>query len=118
MREDIHNPPVLSLLCAMKGLLGGGLMSLAAFASWDPVARSVLFIIGIIIFIDSVMPVDRALYAFSSVFFYIIGGLAGFFTAISKNGFPYLVILLVLGVAVYLDKIRRMRELGKIKHEK
>jgi|GEM_PF-2229542 len=113
MREDVHNPPIISFLSAIKGFLGGGFMALAAFTPWDPVGRTVLFLIGFITFVDSVMPVDRKLYAATTVFFFIIGGLAGFFTAISGSGIAYLILLLVIAVIVYIDKIRRMYRIGR-----
>lgn len=113
MREDVHNPPLLSLLGALKGFLGGGLMALAAFTQWDPVGRALLFVIGFIIFVDAVMPFDRGLYAVTSVFFLIIGALIGFFTGLAGSGFAYLILLLLIAVVVYLDKIRRMHQLGK-----
>lgn len=114
MREDVHNPPMMNLISAIKGFLAGGFMSLAIFTEWDPVARVLLFIIGFIMFVDAVMPVDRGLYAVTSVFFLIIGGLMGFFTGISGSGFAFLVILLIIAVVIYLDKIRRMRDIGRI----
>jgi len=108
MREEVHNPPIISLLSAIKGFLGGGFMALAIFTDWDPVGRTVLFVIGLIAVLDSVMPVDRKLYAATTMFFLIVGGLMGFFTALSGSGLAYLVLLLAVAIVVYLDKIRRM----------
>jgi hypothetical protein len=110
MREDVHNPPLLNLISAIKGFLAGGFMSLAVFTEWDPVARVLLFVIGFFMFVDAVMPVDRGLYAVTSVFFLIVGGLIGFFTAVAGSGLAYLVLMLIAAVVIYLDKLRRMRE--------
>jgi len=115
MREEIQNPPIMSFLTAIKGFISGGLMGLAAFTAWDPVGRTVLFVLGFIVLVDSVMPVDRKLYVITSIFFLIIGGLLAFFTAFAGSGMTYLIILLVAAVITYLDKIRRMHKLGKIK---
>ena len=115
MREGVQNPPILSFLSGMKGLIAGGLMALALFTSWDPVGRIVLFIMGFISLIDSTMPVDRKLYAVTSMFFLIVGGLIGFFTAVSGSGLVFLVALLIITAVVYLDKIRRMRDIGRIR---
>ncbi len=114
MADEIRNPPIVNLLSAVKGFLGGGLMTLAVFTPWDAVGRIILFFIGFIIFVDAVMPVDRSLYAVTSVFSLIIGGIIGFFAAVTGSGFIYLAVLLVIAVVVYVDKIRRMRELGRM----
>jgi hypothetical protein len=113
MREDVQNPPIINLYSAIKGFLSGGFMALSVFTPWDPVARIILIIIGFIIFVDAVMPVDRALYAVTSAFFFIIGGLLGFFTGVAGSGFVFFVLIIIIAVVVYLDKIRRMRELAK-----
>ena len=113
MREEVHNPPLMNALSAVKGFLAGGFMALAVFTPWDPIGRVVLFIIGFIMFVDAVMPVDRSLYAVTSVLFLIIGGLIGFFTAVAGSGLAYLIVIIIVAIVVYIDKIRRMRELGK-----
>lgn len=115
MREDIEHPPIMNAISGVKGFMAGGLMSLSLFTPWDIGGRIFLFIVGFIIFIDAVMPVDRKLYAVTSAFFFLVGGLIGLFTGISGSGVSFLALIILISVLVYLDKIRRMRSYGKMR---
>jgi len=113
MREEVKNPPLMSIRVAAKGFIGGGFMGFAVFAPWDAISRIVLFVIGVIVFLDSLMPSDRVMYVVTSVFSMIVGGLISFFSEISGMEIAYLAVVLIVAALVYMDKIRRMKSFGK-----
>ena len=50
MREEVYNPPIISIVSGIKGFVAGSLMGLGVFSAWDPVARILLVIIGFFVF--------------------------------------------------------------------
>lgn len=115
MHRDNYTPPIVSFSSAIKGLLAGGILALSLFSDFYILARILIFVIGFVVFVDSCMPVDRGLYAITTVFFLVVSGFIGYTFIGSGQSLIYLIIMLILGIFVYLNKIRKMRNLGKIR---
>ena len=95
----------MNAVFAAKGFVSGGLLSLAVFSLFDPIIRIIMFIIGFIVFVDSVMPRESKFYAVTVVFFLVISGLIGFFSTITGMDMVYMVVVLVMLIIVYLRLI-------------
>ena len=98
---------------ALKGFTAASFMALGAFSAWEPVSRAILFLIGFAILVDAIMPVDRSLYAVTCVFFFVLGGLFGFFAWAAGAGMAYLAITILMAAVVYLDRLRRLWQIGR-----
>jgi hypothetical protein len=72
------------------------------------ISAFILFVIGFLVFLDAIMPSDRMMYVATTVFFLILGFLTAFFSSVSSMQLALFLLILVVGIVVYLDRIRKM----------
>ncbi len=107
----VEDRPLGSWISLLKGILGGSLISSGIFSpSFGTGAQIIVFIIGLLIVIDSVISKTEEIYPLSM----FLGSVAGFFIAlfcaIGGATLHYTVLIFILAALVYLGKlVRKLR---------
>lgn len=111
-RRDV---PILESKSLLKGFLSGSLMGIGLFNPYGFAAQLILFIIGFVIFLDTVIPAGEAMYAVTATFAAIFGGFISLLSAIFEGVIFYLVLVLILTILVYLYRLRKFTQ--KVKNQ-
>ncbi len=92
--------------------MAGGL-----FVPYGAALQVILFIIGFLVFLDSVIPANRGIYVITSVFFLLIGAIIEFALAVADATYAsanaWLIIIFLLTVVIYLVRLGKLRILRR-----
>ena len=105
--------PLTDLRSIIKGVVSGSLVIGSILNELGFAVQAVLFVIGIIVFLDSIIPFGKEAYILTTVIFVVIGGLLSLVLSLTGLGVYWILIAVILGVAVYLQ--RALRLAGKVK---
>lgn len=93
--------PFANRKAILKGLLAGSLMVGALLSSfWFP-WRILLFVGGLLIFLDGMLPYGRELHTGSVLAMTIVGGAISLVLTFLGGSTAYLVLVVIVGVALY-----------------
>ncbi len=94
----------------LKGLVSGSLIIGSILNDLGFAVQAVLFIIGLLIFLDSIMPFGREAFVVTTVIFAVIGGFLSLLLSLMGSGVYWIAVAVVLAVVVYLEKGMKISE--------
>jgi hypothetical protein len=97
----------------LKGLLAGSLI-VGSVINPTGFAAVILFLIGLYVLIDTIVPYGEQPYPVLTVGFALLGSIIAFAFSAAGLGIPYLVLAVVLTLLVYLSKIRGVYALRNV----
>jgi len=118
MRREISAPPLISLKSALKGFLGGSLLSLGVFASWGFGIQALIFLVGFFVMLETFLPFGAYPYIVTAVVFAIAGIVASYLIILAGQDLVWTAIVLIITAAVYLYKSVRMLRTVKLRFRK
>jgi hypothetical protein len=98
-------PPMTSWKSALKGFVAGSLFVLSALNAWGFPFQALLFVVAFLVMIDSLVPYGAQPYIVTSVVAIFAGGIVSLIASITGNGIAYLVIIFIIGVIIYIDRL-------------
>jgi len=109
---EVEKRPIGSLGSFFKGILGGSLMGLGIFSlSFGAAVQAIIFLIGLLIVLDTVISKTEEIYPMSMFLGSAIGFFIGLFSAINGVSLHYSVLIIILSGLLYLGKL--FRKLGR-----
>ncbi|MFH1978575.1 MAG: hypothetical protein ABIJ92_04590 [Candidatus Aenigmatarchaeota archaeon] len=96
---------------AAKGFVAGALLFSGVFGALDLFISSIVFVVGLLVLIEAVMPSDGNFYGWTVVIFAIVGGFIGYLFFITGILFPYTLVMLffaIIGYIIIIDKRKSM----------
>lgn len=111
MERQVDYVPIVGKLSALKGFLSGSLMAGGLFVPYGAVLQAILFIIGFLVFLDSVIPVNRGIYVITSVFFLLTGAVIEFILAATNitAASTWVIILFLLTLVIHFVRLGKLR---------
>ena len=97
----------------LKGLVSGSLIIGSILNNLGFAVQAALFIIGLFIFLDSIMPFGREAFILSTIIFAVIGGIISIVLSLTGSGIYWIIIVIILAVVVYL--VRVLEITGKVR---
>ncbi len=106
--------PLTDLRSIGKGLVAGSLVTLGLFGSDNLLLQLLLFIAGVLVFVDGVMPYTSRKYIGTVAFLALIGALVSVASTLSGFSLAYGMLSVIIFLALYLPKIlkRLPRKIG------
>ena len=102
---EVEKRPIGSWGSFFKGILGGSLISSGIFSEFGSGIQIIIFIIGLLIVIDTIISKTEEIYPMSMFF----GAVAGFFIAlfcvIGKITLHYTALIFIFAVLVYIGRL-------------
>ncbi len=89
----------------LKGLVSGSFLIGSILNDLGFAVQAALFIIGLLIFLDSIMPFGREAFVLTTVIFAIIGGLVSLVSSLTGGGVYWIIVAVILTVAVYVERL-------------
>ncbi len=107
MVEDrTWNVPLTSPLAALKGFLSGCLVAGGLFNQpFGFAIEAILLVLGIIVFIETIMPSSMNLHGITVMVFALTGGLITFALSITGNSPVFLAAVVIVTVLLYVRHI-------------
>jgi hypothetical protein len=102
MPDSLETVPLLKPAAAAYGLLAGGLIGAGLFSGYGFPAQAVLFLLGFLIFLDTVIPRGRDVHIITSMLFLVFGAIASFGLSFYASGLAlFLLIIFIMAVIMY-----------------
>jgi hypothetical protein len=109
---EVEKRPIGSLDSFLRGILGGSLVGSGIFSlSFGAGAQAVIFIIGLVIVIDTIISKTEEIYPMSMFLGSVIGFFIALFAVIAEVSLYYTALIFILAVIVYLGRL--FRRLGR-----
>ena len=109
---EVEKRPIGSLGSFFKGILGGSLIGLGIFSlSFGAAVQAIIFLIGLLIVLDTVISKTEEIYPMSMFLGSAIGFFIGLFSAITGVSLYYTVLIIILSGLLYLGRL--FRKLGR-----
>lgn len=107
MPYSIELGPLWDASSALMGFLSGGLMSAGIFAAYGIFVQSLLFLLGFLIFLDSVIPRGEDVYIATTFIFLVIGAAVSLALSILRIELLFVIAVFLLAIMVYFVRLAR-----------
>jgi hypothetical protein len=115
MDRDVEYTPIIGKMGALKGFISGTLMAGGLFVSYGAALQAALFIIGLLVFMDAIIPANRGLFAISTVFFMLVGAVIEFVaSAADAAAGAWPAVMLMLAAVIYAARLKSLAGFTKI----
>jgi hypothetical protein len=110
MERQVDYVPIVGKLSALKGFLSGSLMAGGLFIPYGAALQAILFIIGFLVFLDSVIPANKGIYVITTIFFLLIGTIIEFVLAATNitAASLWFILMFLLTVVIYLVRLGKL----------
>lgn len=109
MERDVESVPIVGKISALKGFLSGSLMAGGLFVPYGAALQAVLFIIGFLVFLDTIIPANKGLYGVTTIFFLFIGAVIEFALAVADATYAsasaWLIVVFLLTIIIYFVRL-------------
>jgi len=105
MAERIVSPPLVDWGSALKSFLSGSLIVGSVFNNYGIFIQSVLFIAGLLVSLDAVLPIGRNTHAVITIIFMFAGGLIALYLSLTSQSVLYMVAVFAFTVLFYLARM-------------
>jgi len=106
MAIDEWKPPVTHPISMLKGIISGFLIAGGFFnPSFGPAMQIFFMALGIVVFIESIIPSTRNINVVTTTIFTFLGGLAMFILSITANAPVFIFIAAIIAVLIYLSHV-------------
>jgi hypothetical protein len=118
MAREIMYPPLVSWKSLLKGVLGGSLIVGGLANPYGPIIQAIFFLFGLFILIDGVMVTGKGVFIVICLLSAVIFGVITLVLSAAGLGTPYIIIILIIAVFVYQDKLLKpVRKLLRAKEQ-
>lgn len=102
--KEILYPPLVHWKSIINGYLAGSLITSSLFNSSDFLIQCVGFIFGIGIFLDTILPAERMMYAVQVCISAVLGGIVGLVLTLTGISI-YITVVFILSAFLYIKKV-------------
>jgi hypothetical protein len=113
MGKAIEYSPITQGMSGLKGIVAGSLIAGGIINSWGIGIQAILFIVGIVIMVDSCIP-DGRTFILTTVIFAVFGGVITLLVTIVGYSVYYTILIIVAAVLVYLKRISNRKKRAEI----
>lgn len=100
MFEDFYWP-ISSYRCVLEGLISGCFLASSFFIPLGLFVQLILFVIGLLSFIDAIMIVEEDPHIFTVVIFALVSSGVVFFSQLYDLAIYYLLLMVIIGAVFY-----------------
>ncbi|MFQ5648000.1 MAG: hypothetical protein ACE5FW_02080 [Candidatus Aenigmatarchaeota archaeon] len=117
MKREVGTPPLTHWKSALKGFLGGSLLSLGVFVPWGFGIQALIFLVGLFVMLETILPFGAYPYIVTAVVSAMAGIVVSYLFFLFGQALPWAVLILLLAALAYLYKsahmykVRRLRRL-------
>lgn len=94
---------------SLRGFLAGSLMTAGLINYFNAAGQITLFIIGLLVLIDSLMLHGRDTHIATTLFFAVMGGVVSIFLTLLYYGFVYIAVVIVAIFLLYLHRLTKSK---------
>ena len=91
----------------LNGFLAGCLIAGSIFNAYGLFLQGILFLVGLFVLVDTVLPSGEMMYALSVVFFAIIGFLVILMFSLWQVALPFLIVIFLVTFASYFFRFKK-----------
>jgi hypothetical protein len=107
MAKDIEFPPLVHWKSLLKGVLGGSLFVGGLANNYGLGIQAILVLFGFIILLEGVMVTGKGVFIVICLLFAVIAGAVTLVLSMTFLGTPYLIVVFILSVLLYLGTYMR-----------
>ena len=92
---------------AIRGIISGSIIIGSLFNNYGEMAQAILFLFGVLILIDSLVPVGGVRYTMTIVEFAVAGGIITFVLSTLNQSFYWMLLVILGALLFYMIKVFR-----------
>jgi len=94
----------------VKGIASGSLIVGSLLNDLGFAVQAVLFIIGLAVFMDSILQFGREAFIATTIIFAVFGGIVSMVLSLAGSGVIWIIFSIILAVIIYLERILHLVE--------
>ncbi len=108
----MNDVPIVQWKSALKGFLAGSLISGSIANPYGIGIQIVLFVIGLFVFIDTLLPSGKGMYGITTAISAVTGFIITLLLSLFGYSLYYLVFIVIVTILVYMDRFRILLKKG------